>query len=391
LQSVVRETGAKQLFWSRAYDPVSIARDTEIKGVMRDAGLEVRSFGGNLMFEPMAIQTKTGGRYKVFTPFWKAVRQLDVEAPLTEPTSIPTPDNWPKSDALADWRLSDAMGRGGSVVRPHIRLGATAALARLHDFAGDAIANYAEARDCPALDATSGLSENLTLGEVSPHQCWDAGRRAMAQGKTGGEVFLKELVWREFAHYLMVHNPHMLTQNWREGWDAFPWNEDETRSDVIAWKQGRTGIPIVDAGMREMYVTGRMHNRVRMIVASYLTKHLLTHWRVGQNWFAEHLTDWDIASNAMGWQWVAGSGPDASPFFRVFNPMTQQKKFDPKGIYLRRWIAEEETDPTETALSYFDAVPNRWGLHPSQPYPDPVVTMEQGRRVALDAYQNKGF
>ncbi len=182
-----------------------------------------------------------------------------------------------------------------------------------------------------------------------------------------------------------------MDRNWREGWDQFPWSENDGTAEVRAWRTGRTGVRLVDAAMRELYVTGYMHNRARMIVASFLTKHLMTHWRVGQRWFGECLTDWDPASNAMGWQWTAGSGPDAAPYFRVFNPDVQQKKFDEEGAYVRRWIAEGEESPPGTALSYFEAIPESWGLSPRDAYPGPVVDLAEGRARALAAYKSRSF
>ena len=251
--------------------------------------------------------------------------------------------------------------------------------------------DYQKNRDLPAVDGTSRLSENLTYGEISPRRCWHAGWRALHDGKADAEVFLKELVWREFAYHLGYHTPRITTRNWKEDWDAFPWNTDETLAEVQAWKQGRTGIPFVDAAMREMYVTGTMHNRGRMIVASYLTKHLLSHWKIGLDWFADCLIDWDPCSNAMGWQWSAGSGPDATPYFRVFNPVSQLDKFDKGHAYTKRWIAEESDTPSPTALSYFEMIPKHWGMSAQAPYPDPVVPAAEGRKRALDAYQNRGF
>jgi deoxyribodipyrimidine photo-lyase len=208
--------------------------------------------------------------------------------------------------------------------------------------------------------------------------------RALHEGRAGAEHFLKELVWREFAYHLLHHSPHITTRNWREEWDGFAWRGDN--EDAERWRRGMTGEPFVDAAMREMYVTGTMHNRARMIAGSYLTKHLLTDWRVGQRWFAECLTDWDPAANAMGWQWIAGSGPDASLYFRVFNPETQALKFDPRAAYRRRFIAELAPSPEEMALSYFDAVPRAWALAAGQAYPERLIGLAQGRRRALDAY-----
>ena len=391
LRTLVAETGAGAVYWSRLYDPDCVSRDTAVKAALKDDGVEAKSFGGHLMFEPWTVETKTGGFYKVYTPFWKMVRDRDVEAPLAAPGQIPAPESWPTSEALDDWALGAAMKRGADVVRPYVRLGQDAAQDRLGAFMERIVAGYDSSRDRPDKDGTSNLSENLALGEISPHQCWHAGRRAMDEGKKGAETFLKELVWREFAYHLMHHTPRILTGNWKEDWDAFPWNSDERTSEVIAWKRGRTGIRFVDAAMREMYVTGRMHNRGRMIVASYLTKHLMCHWQIGLNWFDDCLIDWDPASNAMGWQWSAGSGPDATPYFRVFNPVTQLDKFDPQRAYVRQWIAEGLSNPSDAALSYFDAIPRSWAMTPTDPYPDPIVAADVGRKRALEAYENRNF
>jgi deoxyribodipyrimidine photo-lyase len=390
LEDLIRETGAGSVYWSRLYDPDAVARDTQVKAALKTDGIEAKSFGGHLMFEPWTVESKTGGYYRVYTPFWNTVKTRDVDAPLNAPATIPAPADWPHSDDLAGWRMGSAMNRGADVVRPYVRLGEQAAQDRLAEFIETIVARYDITRDQPWADGTSNLSENLALGEVSPHQCWHAGLRARQDGKPGTETFLKELVWREFAYHLMHHTPRILTGNWKPDWDAFPWNTGDTKA-VTAWKQGRTGLQFVDAALREMYVTGRMHNRGRMIVASYLTKHLLTHWKVGLNWFEDCLIDWDPASNAMGWQWSAGSGPDATPYFRVFNPVTQLDKFDKDRAYVKRWIAEEQAKPSATALSYFDAVPRSWGLRPGQKYPAPVVPADEGRKIALSAYENRTF
>jgi deoxyribodipyrimidine photo-lyase len=391
LEQLVKETGAGAVYWSRAYDPDSVSRDTAVKSALKEMDVEAQSFAGHLLFEPWDVETKQGGFYKVYSPYWKMVRGNEVATPLPTPGKIPAPDTWPKSETLEDWYLGAAMRRGAAVLEPYVQLGESAAQSRLGAFMASKVQGYKDTRDQVAVDGTSNLSENLALGEITPAQCWHAGRRAMEDGKQGAETFLKELVWREFAYHLMWHTPHMLTDNWREEWSAFPWNEDERLREVKAWKQARTGIRFVDAGLREMYVTGRMHNRVRMIVASYLTKHLMCHWRIGQTWFEDCLIDWDPASNAMGWQWTAGSGPDAAPYFRVFNPVTQREKFDPDRTYVNRWIAEGQKSPPDTALSYFDAIPERWSMSPSDPYPDPVVTTDEGRKRALAAYENKSF
>jgi deoxyribodipyrimidine photo-lyase len=391
LRGLMAETGAKAVFWTRLYDPAAQARDAGVKEALKAEGIEARSFGGHLMFEPWTVATKTGGYYRVYTPMWNAVRGREVETPLATPARIAAPEVWPASDTLDAWQMGAAMNRGADVVRPHVRLGEQAAQDRLAEFIDRWVARYDISRDQPHVAGTSLLSENLALGEISPQQCWHAGQRALAEGKAGAETFLKELVWREFAYHLMYHTPHILSGNWKPEWDAFPWNTDESHPHVIAWKQGRTGIRFVDAAMREMYVTGRMHNRGRMIVASYLTKHLLSHWKIGQKWFEDCLIDWDPASNAMGWQWAAGSGPDAAPYFRVFNPVTQLDKFDKRGDYVAQWIAEGRRVPSDTTLSYFNAIPRHWGLSPEDPYPAPVVAADVGRKVALAAYEGRGF
>ncbi len=385
LAGLVAETGAGSVRCSRAYDPDQVARDRDVKSTLTGLDVDVESLPGHLLFEPWRVATKAGGFFRVYTPFWRAVRDREVGEAIAAPTALTAPDRWPESEALADWRLDAKMGRGAPIVARHAGLGEEAAAARLSRFVAERIGSYADQRDYPGDAGTSGLSENLAWGEISARQCWLAGRRAVTKGAAGAETFMKELVWREFAYHLAWHTPHMLTRNWRESWDAFPWRDGDT-PEAQAWKQGRTGIPFVDAAMREMYVTGRMHNRARMIVASFLTKHLMTHWQVGQGWFATCLTDWDPAANAMGWQWVAGSGPDAAPYFRVFNPETQAGKFDAAGTYRARWIAEGAARPSETALSYFEAIPESWRLSAANPYPKQIIDLAEGRARALEAY-----
>jgi len=377
LRGLVAQTGASGVWWTRLYDPVSRERDEAVKTALLADGVEARSFAGHLLHEPWEVQTGEGGFYKVFTPFWRAVRQLPVRDVLPTPTALRAGPLVPGDD-LAEWHLERRMQRGAAIVLPFQHVGEAAAQARLAAFLDDRLAQYAEGRDYLARDASSGLSENLTYGEISPVQIWHEGWRALQDGAAGAETFLKELVWREFAWALTFHTPHLTTTHWREAWNDFPWRADN--ADAEAWRRGMTGEPVVDAAMRQMFVTGTMHNRARMIAASYLTKHLLTDWRVGQAWFAKCLTDWDPASNALGWQWVAGSGPDAAPYFRIFNPATQGEKFDPDGRYRARWLNPASPD----AKAFFDAVPRAWALAPS-PYPQRLIALDQGRARALDA------
>jgi deoxyribodipyrimidine photo-lyase len=384
LQALVTETGADAIWWSRTYDPASVARDTGVKAALKAQGLEARSFAGHLLHEPWEVETGQGGFYRVFTPYWRATRDRGVAAPAVAPDWLRGPERWPVSDDLAAWQLGAAMNRGAAVVARHQVVGEAAARERLRAFLDGPVAGYAAARDLPGVAGTSRLSENLTYGEIGIREVWHAAMRLRDNGVGGAESFLRELGWREFSYHLIHHTPRITSANWKPDWDAFPWRGDNP--DAERWRRGMTGEPFVDAAMREMYVTGTMHNRARMIVGSYLTKHLLTHWRVGLDWFADCLTDWDPAANAMGWQWVAGSGPDAAPYFRVFNPSGQAEKFDKDGVYRRRFIAEGARQPAPDALSFFDAVPKSWGLGPDRAYPAPVVGLAEGRERALAAY-----
>ncbi|MEH7829458.1 cryptochrome/photolyase family protein [Gemmobacter denitrificans] len=387
LQSLAAETGAAGVMWSRAYDPVSKARDTAVKSALRQRGALAESHPGFVLHEPWTVETGQGGFYRVYTPYWKAVKDRPVPPALPAPDRLPAPQSWPRSDLLDDWAMGAAMRRGAPICLPYQAVGEAAAMARLERFIASRADAYKAERDFPDREATSRLSENLTYGEISPRQIWHAGFRAMQQGAAGAEHFLKELVWREFAWHLMHHTPEIATSNWREEWNAFPWRDDNPQAE--AWRRGMTGEPFVDAAMREMYVTGTMHNRARMIAASYLTKHLMTHWKVGLDWFADCLTDWDPAANAMGWQWVAGSGPDAAPYFRIFNPAGQADRFDPDRRYIHRFVAELARLPGGAARAYFNAVPRSWGLAEGRPYPTPLIALEAGRERALAAYAER--
>ncbi|GFE66660.1 cryptochrome/photolyase family protein [Litoreibacter roseus] len=389
LRALIKETGAGSVWWTRAYDPDGIARDKKVKSGLSEDGIDAQSHLGHLLFEPWTVETKQGDFYKVYTPMWKSVRDRDVPSDLPAVSALKAPDAWPDSEDLSKWNMRAGMVRGADIVAKHVAVGEDAASQRLGTFMGHRIADYAEARDRIAEKGTSNLSENLTYGEISTRRCWHAGRRALADGKAGAETFLKELVWREFAYHLAYHTPRITSANWREEWDGFPWKDDERAAEIKAWKQGRTGVQLVDAAMREMYVTGTMHNRGRMIVASYLTKHLMTHWKVGMKWFEDCLIDWDPASNAMGWQWSAGSGPDATPFFRVFNPATQAEKFDSNRVYRARFLGELFEDHGEEAEDYFEAIPQSWNMSIDDSYPEPIVALDEGRERALAAYKNR--
>lgn len=386
LRALARETGASEIHVSRYYLRATLADDKSLRELLAADGIDYVDHPGFLLHEPWTIRTGSGDHYQVYTPFWRNVAQRDIPAPLPAITHLPAPTRWPTSELLADWRLGAAMQRGADVVARHVRAGEDVAHERRAAFADGPLRDYAQARDRPDLHGTSRLSTHLTLGEISPRSVWHAARQAQEPGTSGAETFLKELVWREFAWHLAWHTPQLLDANWRPDWDRFPWRDDN--EDAERWRRGLTGEPIIDAGLRELYVTGTMHNRVRMLVASYLTKHLMTHWRIGQAWFADCLIDWDPAANALGWQWTAGSGPDASPFFRIFNPATQAEKFDPQGAYRRRFLAGwGDGEAHADALAYFDAVPRSWGLSAGDAYPEAMVDLKVGRERALEAYQ----
>ncbi|WP_417807806.1 cryptochrome/photolyase family protein [Thioclava sp.] len=385
LRDLIAQTGARAVHWSRTYDPASIARDKRVKAALKEDGITAQSHAGHLLFEPWSVQTGKGEPYKVYSPFWRAVKGRDIAVPLKTVSELRAPSVWPNSENLSSWRMGEAMKRGAAVVAKYAHIGEDRAQGRLAAFLRDHIDHYKELRDFPSAGATSGLSENLTYGEISPRAIWHAGWRHVQEGAAGAEHFLKELVWREFACHLLYHFPDLADANWRNEWNGFPWRPDN--KDAEAWRRGMTGEPFVDAAMREMYVTGTMHNRARMIVASYLTKHLMTDWRVGRRWFEDCLIDWDPASNAMSWQWVAGSGPDAAPYFRVFNPRTQLEKFDKSNEYREKFIFEGQANPPQSARDFFDAIPRSWGLTPDQTYPSPIADLKGGRERALAAYQ----
>ena len=368
LRALMAETGADQVYCTRRHDPEGRAQDEALS-----RQLPLKQFRGFLLSEPEDVTTKSGTGFKVFTPFWRALSQRDLAPPM--PAVIPqAPDTWPASEPLDSWRLSAPMKRGRDLVTAHARAGEEAALHQLRHFVDTGLAGYGDQRDMLGQGGCSGLSSALAWGEISPRRI-----HATCLPQTGAIAFLRQLAWRDFAWHLTWHAPHMLTDNWRDGWQAFPWNTDATRPEVRAWMQGRTGVDIIDAAMRELHVTGHMHNRARMLVASYLTKHLMTHWKIGADVFADHLTDWDPASNAMGWQWVAGCGPDAAPFFRIFNPDTQAGKFDPSGRYRARWLAADS--------GFYEVVPRAWGLGPDQPASRPLISLKQGRERALAVYK----
>lgn len=376
LARVIRDSGARAVHTSQG---MPFAGDAGLQAVAERAGARLHLHPLADLVPRGSVLTGGGTRFKVFTPFWRALRRTPIAAPLPTPRLSP-PAAWPDSDGI-DWpEARAAMNRGWDVVARHVRAGEGAAHDRLDAFLDRVDAGYVRRRDLPAdPDATSGLSDALAAGEISARRLWHRALHAQHTGAGGIEDFLRELAWREFARDLFDAAPEMARTCWKPEWNDFPWRGDN--ADAAAWRQGRTGVAIVDAGMRELFATGRMHNRVRMIAASYLVKHLMTDWRIGLDWFGRCLTDWDAASNAMNWQWVAGCGPDASPYFRVFNPTGQAARFDPERRYQDQWLQPG----ADGSRAFFAAVPRSWRLDPDA-RPQPPLGLDEGRQRALEAY-----
>lgn len=390
LKDLVEQTGAECVLWNRLYDPDTITRDKAIKAELEQVGVSVASCNAALLTEPWEIKTGAGGAYKVFTPFWRALRaQVHIDIIHRAPETPPTPQKWPTSDKLAVWALHPSQpdwSEGFSDWTP----GEAGASERLHDFLDESLRDYAEGRDFPAREATSRLSPHLHFGEIGPRTIWRAAHAAAHRGASDGQVdkFLSELGWREFNHGLLYARPDLPQNPFKPAFDHLPWRHD--KHGLEAWKRGQTGFPFVDAGMRELWATGYMENRVRMITASFLTKHLLVDWREGEAWFWDTLLDADMANNVNNWQWVAGCGADASPFFRIFNPIAQGQKFDAEGDYIRRWVPELAALPAKHIHEPWkapQAVLDEAGVRLGDTYPKCIVEHDAARRRALDAYQ----
>jgi deoxyribodipyrimidine photo-lyase len=386
LEGVIAETGAQTIFWNRLYEPWAMRRDGEIKARLRLRGLAVRSFNGALLFEPTDLRNKQGEPFRVFSPFWRACLATGgPAAPVSAPKEL-RGAGAPASDQLDDWRLAPKTVDWAQGLRETWRVGEGAAKARLADFAATRVRDYKSARDVMAAEGVSRLSPHLHFGELSPRRVWF---EIMRVAGDSGLPYLREIGWREFCHHLLVANPDMPERALDRRFDAFPWRDDAAA--LVAWRKGRTGYPLVDAAMRQLWLTGYMHNRARMVAGSFLVKHLLLPWQEGARWFWDTLVDADLANNSGGWQWVAGCGADAAPYFRVFNPVLQGEKFDPEGVYVRRYLPELARLEARYIHRPWEAPADSLrvaGVELGATYPRPVVDHAQARARALAAFES---
>ncbi|NBO93956.1 MAG: deoxyribodipyrimidine photo-lyase [Planctomycetia bacterium] len=371
IRDVVRETAATSVFWNRRYEPAVIERDRLLKSELKKQGLRTESYNASLLFEPWEVETKQGRPYQVYTPFWNAVKDRPLPKPSPAPHQLTAPRNWPNSFDLAALELEPRIDWAAQM-RKQWTPGEKGAVERLKRFT-TVVDDYADGRNRPDYDGTSSLSPHLHLGEISPRTVW----HATVGDSVGVEIYHKELVWREFAYHLLYHFPHTAEQPLRTDFTRFPWRNDAIA--LRAWQRGLTGYPMVDAGMRQLWTTGWMHNRVRMVVASFLVKHLLLSWKEGARWFWDTLLDADLASNTLGWQWSAGCGADAAPYFRIFNPVAQGEKFDTNGDYVRRWVPELKNIPNKFIHKPWEYIAEL------KNYPRPVVDHSAARARALEA------
>ena len=375
-----------EVFWNRCYELWRVKRDTQLKNDLKTLNIKVHSNNGSLLWEPWQVLKSDGTPYKVFTPFYRkgCLNAEPPRSPLPEPQSPHWVKRSEKSLTIEDLSLLPNIPWYRSF-EAHWSIGEQAAERQLEQFLQHGMSNYKEGRNFPAQNHVSRLAPYLHFGEISPHQIWSAVQQLAPDNNT--DHFCSELGWREFSYSLLYHNPDLPVKNLQDKFDAFPWSDNAEQ--LKHWQQGQTGIPIVDAGMRELWQTGYMHNRVRMIVGSFLVKNLLLDWRQGERWFWDCLLDADLANNSASWQWIAGCGADAAPYFRIFNPVTQGQKFDVTGVYTRRFVPELARLPDQYLFNPWEApkaVLQAAGVHLGQNYPEPQVDLKMSRERALAAF-----
>lgn len=388
LKQLIKDSHAKAVFWNRRYEPASLKRDTEVKkNLLEEVGVEVRSFQANLLFEPWTVTNKEGKPFQVFTPFWKScLSKPEPLAPLPLPKKIPSGAQT-SSLSVDELQLLPKIAWDEEIKKTWTP-GTIMAKKYLKTFLHERVQTYHEDRDFPCKEGVSFLSPYLHFGEISPRMIWQTVRTAHLKGE-GPDCFLKQLGWREFAHHLLFHFPETPEEPLRAQFLKFPWSQNQDHLSL--WQKGKTGYPIVDAGMRQLWKTGYMHNRVRMIVGSFLVKDLLLSWTCGAAWFWDTLVDADLANNTLGWQWVGGCGADAAPYFRIFNPITQGKKFDPEGEYVRRWIPEISGLSNQWIHNPWEApeiVLRQAGIILGKDYPRPIVDHNEARIKALEIFKS---
>lgn len=387
IEWLVETADAGAVFWNRRYDGPGRELDSEIKARLREKGVRAESSPGFLLHDPSVLKTQQGKHFSVYTPFWKAFERVyQPPAGLPAPVAIASAGPDPDGESIDSWELSPRKPNWAAGFESLWQPGEAGAQKLLRSFLSARLAGYGEHRDFPAEDHTSRLSPHLAFGEISPHAVWRATEEAHDTNGADATRFRKELVWRDFAWHTLFHNPRLDSVNLNRRFDSFPWTGSQQALD--AWQRGQTGYPIVDAGMRELWRTGTMHNRVRMVVASFLIKDLLIDWREGERWFRDTLVDADVASNPFNWQWVAGCGADAAPFFRIFNPVLQGQKFDPQGEYVRRWCPELARLPDAFVHRPFEApaeVLAKAGIVLAESYPRPIVDHHEAKKRAIEA------